>query len=104
MMLVRMVTKFQKQLVILQNNTIRAGVVLLEPKMVFPFPKNSLKKAVERGTKKFLCVELSAGQMIEDVKLAIECQRPVELCNRMGGNLLTCDDVCAAVRNMMKEM
>ena len=79
-------------------------VGLIRPKMVFPFPKNSLKKAVERGTKKFLCVELSAGQMIEDVKLAIECQRPVELCNRMGGNLLTCDDVCAAVRNMMKEM
>jgi 2-oxoisovalerate ferredoxin oxidoreductase alpha subunit len=79
-------------------------VGLIRPKMVFPFPKNSLKKAVERGTKKFLCVELSAGQMIEDVKLAINCQRPVELCNRMGGNLLTCEDVCAAVRNMMKEM
>ena len=79
-------------------------VGLIRPKMVFPFPKNSLNKAVERGTKKFLCVELSAGQMIEDVKLAINCQRPVELCNRMGGNLLTCDDVCAAVRNMMKEM
>ena len=79
-------------------------VGLIRPKMVFPFPKNSLNKAVERGTKKFLCVELSAGQMIEDVKLAIECKRPVELCNRMGGNLLTCDDVCAAVRKMMKEM
>ena len=76
-------------------------VGLIRPKMVFPFPKKSLNSAVERGVKKFLCVELSAGQLIEDVRLAIECKRPVELCNRMGGNLLTCDDVCAAVRNMI---
>ena len=76
-------------------------VGLIRPKMVFPFPKNSLNNAVKRGVKKFLCVELSAGQLIEDVRLAIECQRPVELCNRMGGNLLTCDDVCAAVRKMI---
>jgi len=79
-------------------------VGLIRPKMVFPFPERSLKQAVERGTKGFLCLELSAGQMIEDVKLSINCSRPVELCNRMGGNLLTCDDVCEAARKMMKEI
>ena len=48
--------------------------------------------------------EVRAGQLIEDIRLTIECKRPVKLCNRMGGNLLTVADVCDAARNMLKEV
>ena len=86
---------------LLRNEGLKVG--LIRPKMVFPFPTDSLKKAAEHA-KGFLCLEHSAGQMIEDVKLTIECSRPVALCNRMGGNLLTVADVCDAAKNMLKEI
>ena len=45
--------------------------------------------------KEFIAVELSDGQMIDDVKLAINCDRPVHLINRMGGNITTIDEIVA---------
>ena len=47
-------------------------------------------KVDESDVKAFVDVEMSStGQMIDDVKLAIECRRPVFLANRMGGNVIT---------------
>ncbi len=61
---------------------------MLRPKMVFPFPERALKKIVTGGiAKAFLCIELSPGQMMEDVKLAIDCKLPVHLAYRLGGNI-----------------
>jgi 2-oxoisovalerate ferredoxin oxidoreductase alpha subunit len=40
--------------------------------------------------------------MIDDIRLAIECSRPVSLVNRMGGNLVTVDDVVRHVRKLAK--
>ena len=45
------------------------------------------------NAKALLVVELDAGQMIEDVKLAIECSKPVEHYSRLGGNVPTPDEV-----------
>ena len=42
------------------------------------------------------------GQMIEDVRLATECKRPVSLCNRVGGMILTPEEVLAAIRKAEK--
>jgi 2-oxoisovalerate ferredoxin oxidoreductase alpha subunit len=67
---------------------IKAG--LFRPKTLFPFPEDALKKLAERKCK-FLSVEMSNGQMLEDIVLAIGCARPVELVNRMGGNLVDVD-------------
>ncbi len=79
-----------------------AKVGLLRPKMLFPFPTNYLRKMVAAGkTKSFLCVELSPGQMIEDVKLSIDCKLPVRLCFRLGGNLPTVAKLCEETRNAM---
>jgi 2-oxoisovalerate ferredoxin oxidoreductase alpha subunit len=64
---------------------IKAG--LFRPKTLFPFPEDALKKIAERKCK-FISVEMSNGQMLEDIVLAIGCARPVELVNRMGGNLV----------------
>ena len=61
---------------------IKAG--LLRPITLWPFPKKPLADIAERAHT-FISVELSMGQMIEDVELAIRCKRPVLLCNRVGG-------------------
>ena len=42
------------------------------------------------------------GQMIEDVRLAIECTRPVSLCNRAGGMIPSPDQVLASIREAQK--
>ena len=61
---------------------IKAG--LLRPITVWPFPKKPLLALADR-VKAFVCVEMSMGQMIEDVELAIRCKRPVLFCGRTGG-------------------
>lgn len=61
---------------------IKAG--LIRPVTLWPFPEKSMKNAAKTA-KHFIAVEMSMGQMIDDVKLAIECSRPVTLVNRTGG-------------------
>ena len=63
-------------------NGIKAG--LIRPVTLWPFPDEILKKAAGHASQ-FISVELSMGQMIDDVRLAIECRRPVTLCSRVGG-------------------
>jgi 2-oxoglutarate ferredoxin oxidoreductase subunit alpha len=64
---------------------IKAG--LIRPITLWPFPVDVLKSAAKTA-KAFLSVELSMGQMIDDVRLAIDCARPVYLCNRTGGMVM----------------
>ena len=44
------------------------------------------------------------GQMIEDVKLSIDCKRPVRLCNRTGGMIPSPEQVLDSIRQMAKEV
>lgn len=75
---------------------IRAG--LIRPITLWPFPAGALKTAANR-VKHFLSVELSMGQMIEDVELAIRCSRPVTLVSRVGGIIPSPEQVVKAIRN-----
>ena len=77
-------------------------VGLIRPITLWPFPKAALAAAADQ-VKAFVTVELSMGQMIEDVKLATACRKPVTLCNRSGGMIPTPDQVLASIRNMAKE-
>ncbi|MBQ4600732.1 MAG: 3-methyl-2-oxobutanoate dehydrogenase subunit VorB [Oscillospiraceae bacterium] len=77
-------------------------VGLIRPITLWPFPKAPLAEAADK-VKGFLSVELSMGQMIEDVKLSIDCKKPVVLCNRTGGMIPTPEQVLDAIRNMAKE-
>ena len=74
-------------------------VGLIRPITLWPFPKDALKKAAEK-VKAFISVELNMGQMIDDVKLAIDCKRPVYLCNRTGGMLVSPDEVVAKIKQI----
>ncbi len=73
---------------------IKAG--LIRPITLWPFPKHALADTAKTA-KAFLAVEMSMGQMIEDVELAIRCSRPVELCNRTGGMVPTPDQVLDSI-------
>jgi len=69
---------------------------LLRPITLFPFPEKEIKR-LSNQVKGFLCVELSAGQMIEDVRLAVEGATRVTLHNRMGGMVPSPDEVYEAL-------
>lgn len=78
-------------------------VGLFRPKTLFPFPKEELKAIADSKECTFVSVEMSNGQMLEDIKLAIECSRPTELVYRMGGNLITMDQVLDSIRKIAGE-
>ena len=75
---------------------IKAG--LIRPITLWPFPNAPFKKAAEK-VKEIISVELSMGQMIEDIKLASECKVPVSLCNRVGGMIPSPEQVLEAIVN-----
>ena len=77
-------------------------VGMIRPITLFPFPKAPLLKAAEK-VKAFLTVELNMGQMNEDVKLAVECKKPVAMCNRVGGMIPSTDEVVAAIERESKK-
>jgi 2-oxoisovalerate ferredoxin oxidoreductase alpha subunit len=77
-------------------------VGLFRPKTLFPFPEAQLKALADRGCS-FISVEMSNGQMLDDIRLAIGCSRPVELVNRMGGNLIILDQVMDKIRKLAGE-
>ncbi|MDD1763848.1 MAG: 3-methyl-2-oxobutanoate dehydrogenase subunit VorB, partial [Methanobacteriaceae archaeon] len=81
-----------------RNNGLKAG--LFRPKTLFPFPEKQLRKLAEERDCKFISVEMSNGQMREDLVLAIRCQRPVELVNRMGGNLMDQKSIVDKIREL----
>ncbi len=83
----------------------KAGVKvgMIRPITVWPFPKAPLAEAAKQ-VKAFLSVELSMGQMIEDIELATRCARPVLLCNRAGGMIPSPEEVYAKIMDMAKEV
>lgn len=83
----------------LRKQGVKVG--LIRPITLWPFPKSVLLKAAAK-VKAFVSVELNMGQMIEDVKLAIECKKPVYLCNRSGGIIPTPDEVVAKLLSVIK--
>ena len=71
-------------------------VGMIRPITLWPFPKAAFEK-VEKHVKTFISVELSMGQMIEDVQLATKCRKPVLLCNRAGGMIRSADMILDAI-------
>lgn len=67
---------------------------------LFPFPKVQLAE-IAKQVKGILCVEMSAGQMIEDVKLATNCSVKTEHFGRFGGMIPTPGEVLEALENQI---
>ena len=75
-------------------------VGLLRPVTLWPFPVDALRKAADHA-KAFLTVEMSMGQMVDDVKLAIDCKVPVHFFGRTGGILPTPAEVLAQAEKLL---
>lgn len=73
---------------------IRAGII--RPRTLWPFPD----KAYNRAAKAILCVEMSRGQMVEDVRLAVNGRIPVEFYGRCGGMLPDEDEILNEIRRL----
>lgn len=73
------------------------AVGLLRPISLFPFPSVRIKELAESG-RRFMVVEMSAGQMVEDVQLAVSGASEVRFYGRTGGYVPNPTDVLNQVR------
>lgn len=73
-------------------------VGLLRPITLFPFPKAILKE-LSKQVKGILSVEMSLGQMVEDVRAAVEYSIPVEHYGRLGGVIPTPTEIIDILKN-----
>jgi len=80
---------------IARKEGLKAG--LLRPKTLWPFPSEAISALAKKGTK-FLVVELSHGQMIEDVKLAVNGKCPVEFLGKAGGGVVTEQEIVEKIK------
>jgi 2-oxoglutarate ferredoxin oxidoreductase subunit alpha len=85
----------------LRKEGVAAG--LFRPITLFPFPEKQLTDLAD-NVERLLVVELNAGQMVEDVKLAVNGKVEVDFYGRMGGGTLTPDEVYDEVRKIHSNM
>lgn len=88
----------QKAVDIARQAGIKVG--LLRPITLYPFPKQILK-TLSTKVKGILTVEMNAGQMVDDVKLAVECKIPVEHFGRFGGIIPSPVEVIDALKQKL---
>jgi pyruvate/2-oxoacid:ferredoxin oxidoreductase alpha subunit len=70
------------------------AVGLLRPITLYPFPSQQIRELAKHA-RAFAVVELSTGQMVDDVRLAVAGSKPVEFLSRVGGNSPSAEDVLA---------
>ena len=77
-----------------RNKGIKVGMI--RPITLWPFPTKVFEAAAEKAHT-FISVEVSMGQMLEDVKLATKCKGEYMLCSRVGGMIPSPEEVLAAI-------
>ena len=88
----------QKAMEIARGEGLKLG--LLRPITLWPFPTKAISDRADK-VKGILSVELNAGQMVEDVKLAVDGRVQVEHFGRLGGIVFTPDEIIAAVKEKL---
>ena len=77
------------------------NVGLVRPITVWPFPKKAVHDAITaESVKKALCVEMSAGQMVEDVRLAVNGAKEVEMLGYPGSRVPTAEEITERILQM----
>ncbi|MBR2471533.1 MAG: 3-methyl-2-oxobutanoate dehydrogenase subunit VorB [Clostridia bacterium] len=85
----------------MEEKGIKVGVV--RPITLWPFPTEEISKVAE-SAKAFLSVEMSQGQMVEDVRLAVNGKKPVYFYGRNGGVVPSPDEICAEIEKIVGGM
>jgi 2-oxoglutarate ferredoxin oxidoreductase subunit alpha len=83
-----------------QKEGIKVG--LIRPITLWPFPVSEFDKYAD-VPKAFLSVELNAGQMVEDVKLAVNGKKPVHFYGRMGGMIPTQKEILDKIKEILNK-
>jgi 2-oxoglutarate/2-oxoacid ferredoxin oxidoreductase subunit alpha len=81
-----------------RNDSMKVG--LLRPVSLWPYPTAAIRERLER-VRHILVVEMSAGQMVEDARLAVEGRVPVHFLGRMGGGVPTTEAIREKVNEIM---
>ena len=76
---------------------VKAG--LLRPQTLYPFPSDAIRSHLDH-VKHVLTVEMSGGQMLEDVKLAVDGRAPTHLHGRMGGGVPSVAEIADEIRRL----
>ncbi len=87
-----------KALNIAREKGIKVG--MLRPITLYPFPAERLHELAEK-TRSMLTVELNSGQMVEDVRLAVNGKVPVDFYGRMGGMLPNPEEIVEKLENLI---
>lgn len=80
----------------LQRDGINVG--LIRPITLWPFPVNAFEEAIDKTKHGFISVELSEGQMIQDVALAVNGRKPIHFYGRSGGMVPTPAEVAKNIK------
>ncbi|MCF7800941.1 MAG: 3-methyl-2-oxobutanoate dehydrogenase subunit VorB [Candidatus Marinimicrobia bacterium] len=87
----------------LREDGVKVG--MLRPITLMPFPTPVLEKlAADERVKFFSVFELNNGQMVDDVRLAVNGSKPVKFYGRMGGNVPTIQEIVDQVKKQMREI
>lgn len=78
-------------------------VGLFRPQSLYPYPSERLAE-IAADVEGILVVEMNAGQMVEDVRLAVNGQTPVEFYGRMGGVVPMPDEILAAIEQTVQKL
>jgi len=78
-------------------------VGLLRPQTLWPFPEGRLSALVD-SAEGCLVIEMNAGQMVEDVRLATSCQIPVNFYGRMGGIIPMPDELLMVIEKNYEQV
>ena len=77
---------------------------LLRPITLWPYPEKAINQLLDNGAKHFLSVELNMGQMVDDVRLAVNGRADVSFYGRTGGVLPTPEDVLEQIEKIAQNM
>jgi pyruvate/2-oxoacid:ferredoxin oxidoreductase alpha subunit len=87
----------------LRSSGLQVG--MLRPITLMPFPTQAISELAQRDNVKALSViELSNGQMVDDVRLAVNGRKPVEFYGRMGGNVPSIQELVDEIKRMVKAL
>ncbi|SKA79374.1 2-oxoglutarate ferredoxin oxidoreductase subunit alpha [Caloramator quimbayensis] len=75
-------------------------VGLIRPITLWPFPKKAFEEVVDRTKYGFLSVELSCGQMVEDIELSVKGRKPVNFFGRSGGMVPSPTEIANKVKEI----
>ena len=89
----------QKSIELMRQEGIRVG--LLRPITLWPFPSAEIRNMAEK-VKSIFCLEINAGQMVDDIRLAIEGRVPVKQYGRMGGIVPTPEEIVEEAKSFFK--